>query len=152
MINKVTLIGNLGKDPEVRHFENGGSVARITVATNESYRDKDGNWQTQTEWHNVVAWRVLADRAEKDLKKGSLVYIEGKLKSRSYKDNAGVDKYVTEVEALTIKSLEKRERSEGGYNSVPLPNSPNEYSNSNSGSSTAPSSEPFSGGGDDLPF
>ena len=120
MINKVTLIGNLGKDPEVRHFENGASVARITVATNENYRDKEGNWQTQTEWHTVIAWRNLADRAEKELKKGSLVYVEGKLKSRQYKDNNGVERYITEVEASTLKSLEKRERTEHG--NVPLPN------------------------------
>jgi single-strand DNA-binding protein len=152
MINKVILIGNLGKDPEIRHFENGGSVARITVATNEAYKDKDGNWQNLTEWHNVVAWRALADRAEKDLKKGSMVYIEGKLKSRSYKDNAGVDKYITEVEASTLRSLERKERSEGGYNNVPLPSSPNDYIQSSGGNSSAPQSEPFIGGGDDLPF
>ncbi|HPN71697.1 MAG TPA: single-stranded DNA-binding protein, partial [Saprospiraceae bacterium] len=73
MINKVTLIGNLGRDPEVRHLENGSSVARLAIATNENYRDKEGNWQTNTEWHNVIAWRALADTAEKQLKKGSMV-------------------------------------------------------------------------------
>ncbi|MBK8700731.1 MAG: single-stranded DNA-binding protein [Saprospiraceae bacterium] len=128
MVNKVTLIGNLGKDPEVRHFENGGSVARITVATNESYRDKEGNWQNLTEWHTVVAWRNLADRAEKELKKGSLVYVEGKLKSRQYKDNNGVEKYITEIEASTLKSLEKRERTEHNSPSHPSQNFGNESS------------------------
>ena len=148
MVNKVTLIGNVGKDPEVRHFDNGGSVARITLATNESYRDKDGNWQNQTEWHTVIAWRGLADRAEKELKKGSLVYVEGKLKTRQYKDSNGVERYVTEVEALTLRSLEKRERTEGGGN-VPLP------SQSGFGGESTPAGQdysPPSDGPDDLPF
>lgn len=147
MVNKVTLIGNLGKDPEVKHFENGGSVARITLATNESYRDKEGNWQNQTEWHNVVAWRSLADRAEKELKKGSLVYVEGKLKTRQYKDNNGVDRYVTEVEAYTLRSLEKRERQDGG--STPL------SAQNNFGSEPTHSGQdfsPISNDSDDLPF
>ena len=148
MVNKVTLIGNLGKDPEVRHFDNGGSVARITLATNESYRDKDGNWQNQTEWHTVIAWRNLADRAEKELKKGSLVYVEGKLKTRQYKDSNGVDRYVTEVEALTLRSLEKRERQEGS-GGAPLPGQ------SGFGGDTSHSGHDFNAlidGADDLPF
>ncbi|MEY3194318.1 MAG: hypothetical protein RIQ78_415, partial [Bacteroidota bacterium] len=70
MINKVTLIGNLGGDPEVRHLDNGTAVGRFSLATNENYRDKDGNWQKITEWHNVTVWRDLAERAEKQLKKG----------------------------------------------------------------------------------
>jgi single-strand DNA-binding protein len=159
MINKVTLIGNLGKDPEVRHLENGAAVARITVATNESYRDKDGQWQTQTEWHNVIAWRLLAERAERDLKKGSLVYVEGKLRSRQYKDKDGLDKTTTEVEATTIRGLDKRERTDGG-GSVPLPSSPSGGYQGGSGfSSSGPSSpDPLDGGMDaggnidDLPF
>jgi single-strand DNA-binding protein len=112
MINKVTLIGNLGKDPEVRHLESGSAVARITLATNESYKDKDGAWQSQTEWHTVVAWRNLAEKAEKELKKGSLVYVDGRLKSRQYKDSSGIERYITEVEALTLKSLDKKEKSD----------------------------------------
>ncbi len=158
MINRVTLVGNLGKDPEIRHFENGGSVARITVATNESYKDKDGNWQTQTEWHNVVAWRANAERAERELKKGSMVLVEGKLKTRGYKDQNGLDKTITEVEATLIKSLEKRERT-GEYQQVPLPESgqqPPSYSSNapSQGAQTEP--DPFNGasngGADDLPF
>jgi single-strand DNA-binding protein len=159
MINRVTLVGNLGKDPEVRHFENGGSVARITVATNESYKDKEGNWQTQTEWHNVIAWRLNAERAEKELKKGSMVFVEGKLKTRSYKDANGIDKTITEVEASTLRSLDKRERSEYS-NTAPLPE-PNAHpapQNYNSPGTNIPSTEPFNGDGisndpsDDLPF
>jgi single-strand DNA-binding protein len=158
MINRVTLVGHMGKDPEVRHFENGGSVARITVATNESYRDKDGNWQTLTEWHNVIAWRANADRAEKELKKGSMVFVEGKLKTRSYKDANGVDKTITEVEATTLRSLEKRERSD--YPSTaPLPDSsPSQSGQSYSAPSSSQHSDPFGGDSmandpsDDLPF
>jgi single-strand DNA-binding protein len=149
MINRVTLVGNLGKDPEVRHFENGGSVARLVIATNESYKDKEGNWQNQTEWHNVVAWRANAERAEKELKKGNMVFVEGKLKSRSYKDNNGVEKYITEVEATTVRSLERREKS-GEYNSVPLPDGPS-YNAPSSNSSSA-NDNSFAPGSDDLPF
>lgn len=146
MINKVTLIGHLGKDPEVRHFENGGSVARITVATSESYKDKDGQWQNLTEWHNVTAWRALADRAEKELKKGSLVYVEGKLSTRKYTDTNGVEKYTTEVVANTLRSLDKREKSDGFIQG----NTGND-SNDNAGYSNSVSG-PTNSGDDDLPF
>ena len=112
MYNKVVLIGNLGKDPEIRHLEGGSSVARLTLATNENYKDKDGNWQNMTEWHNIVAWRQLAEAAERTMKKGSTVFVEGKLKTRSYKDQNGVERYVTEIEATTLKSLDKKERND----------------------------------------
>ncbi len=119
MVNKVTLIGNLGRDPEVRHFENGSMVAKFPVATNESYRDKNGEWQTNTEWHDVVVWRGLAERAERSLKKGSLVYIEGKLTHRKYTDKDGIDRYVTEVVGNTFRMLEKREGGSGYSGSLP---------------------------------
>ena len=109
MINKVILIGNLGKDPEVRQLENGASVARFSVATNENYKDKSGEWQTITEWHNIVAWRNLAEKAEKQLSKGGMVYIEGKLTTRKWQDKDGIDRYNTDVVALQLRSLEKRE-------------------------------------------
>ena len=109
MINKVILIGNLGKDPEVRHFDNGGVVARFSVATNESYRDKNNEWQTITEWHDVVVWRNLAERAERQLRKGSLVYVEGKLTHRKWTDREGNDRYSTEVVANTFRIMDRRE-------------------------------------------
>ena len=109
MINKVILIGNLGKDPEVRKLESGSAVGKFSMATNESYRDNAGEWQTQTEWHNIVVWRNLAERAERELKKGSLVYIEGKLTHRKWLDQEGKDRYTTEVVARTYRLLEKRE-------------------------------------------
>lgn len=114
MINKVILIGNLGRDAEVRTLENGAMVARITVATNENYRDKNNEWQTQTEWHDVVLWRSLAERAEQNFKKGNLVYIEGKLTHRKWKDKDGNDRYTTEVIASVARSLERKEGGGGG--------------------------------------
>lgn len=114
MINKVTLVGNLGKDPEIRHLEGGTSVAKFSLATNENYRDKNGEWQTQTEWHDIVAWRQLAEKAARDLHKGSLVYIEGKITHRKWQDKEGQDRYSTEIVASTIRSLERREGAGGG--------------------------------------
>lgn len=111
MINKVILIGNLGRDPEVRRLESGAVVAKFSIATNESYRDKNDEWQTQTEWHDIVVWRNLAERAERDLKKGKLVYIEGKLTHRKWQDKDGNDRYTTEVVANTFRLLERRESS-----------------------------------------
>ena len=125
MINKVVLIGWLGKDPEVRSLENGVMFARITVATNDAYKDKEGNKQEQTEWHDVVGWRDLANRMEKYLKKGSLVYIEGKLTHRKWEDKDGNTRKTTEVLANNIRLLEKRESSGGSYNPVPMPTEEN---------------------------
>jgi len=119
MVNKVTLIGNLGADPEIRRLENGVAVAKIRIATNENYKDRtSGEWVTQTEWHNVVLWRHLAERAEQYLKKGKLVYIEGKLTTRKWQDQDGKDRYNTEVVGNIMRLLERREGSGGsGYNS-----------------------------------
>ena len=107
MINKVTLVGHVGKDPEVRHLESGQVVARFSVATNENYKDKEGNWQKMTEWHTVTCWGEKAKSAESYMRKGRLVYIEGRLKTRKYTDSNGVEKYATEVEAQTLKYLDK---------------------------------------------
>ena len=96
-INKVILVGNLGKDPEVRTLENGAKVANFTLATSESYKNKDGQRVTQTEWHNIVLWRGLADIAERYLNKGNQVYIEGKIRTRSWDDKDGVKRYTTEI-------------------------------------------------------
>jgi len=109
MINKVTLIGNLGADPEVKTLENGAKVARFSLATNESYQDKMGEWQKKTEWHNVVVWRTLADRVERDYKKGMMVYVEGKISYRKWQDQEGKDKYTTDIVPYTLRMLERRE-------------------------------------------
>jgi len=113
MINKVTLIGNLGQDPEIRTLENGSQVGRFSLATSDSYKDKNGDWQTQTEWHNVVVWRDLAERAAAQLKKGSMVYVEGKISTRKYTDKDGVEKTVCDIVANTFRLLDKREKVEG---------------------------------------
>lgn len=97
-VNKVILIGHLGKDAEVRYTPNGVAVASFSIATNERFKDKDGNWQDRTEWHNVVAWQRTAEIAGEYLKKGRQVYIEGKLQTRSWDDKqSGEKKYRTEV-------------------------------------------------------
>ncbi|MDN5215647.1 single-stranded DNA-binding protein [Fulvivirgaceae bacterium BMA12] len=97
-VNKVILVGRLGKDPEVRHLESGTAVANFTMATTESYRDRNtGERKDITDWHNIVLWRGLADVAEKYLKKGNLIYVEGKLKTRSWEDKDGNTRYTTEV-------------------------------------------------------
>ncbi len=103
-VNKVILIGNLGKDPEVRYLENGAVVANFPIATSETYTDKNGNRTENTDWHDVVVWRGLAEVAEKYLKKGMKIYVEGKLKKRSWQDKDGNTRYATEVVAddLTI--------------------------------------------------
>jgi single-strand DNA-binding protein len=97
-LNKVQLIGNLGKDPEVKYTPQGTPVAKIALATNERFKDKDGNWQDRTEWHNVVLWQRLAEIAGEYLKKGGKVYVEGRLQTRSWDDKtSGQKKYMTSV-------------------------------------------------------
>lgn len=104
-VNKVILIGNLGKDPEVRHLEGGIAVARFPIATSESFKDKSGQKQERTEWHNIVVWRGLAEVAEKYLKKGNSVYIEGRLRTNNYQDKEGIQRYSTEIVADNMTML-----------------------------------------------
>lgn len=112
-INKVILVGHLGKDPEVRHLEGGVTVASFPLATSETY-NKDGRKIEQTEWHNIVMWRGLADVASKYLQKGKLVYIEGKLRTRSFEDKEGHKKYTTEVVAENFTMLGRKSDFDGG--------------------------------------
>jgi single-strand DNA-binding protein len=107
-LNKVTLIGNLGKDPELQTLEGGISVAKFSLATTEGYRDKNGNQQHETEWHSVVLWRNLAELAHKYLKKGSTVYVEGKIKTRQFDDKEGKTRYITEIIAEQLIMLDKQ--------------------------------------------
>jgi len=112
-VNKVILIGNLGKDPEVKYTPSGTPVAKLTLATNERFKDKGGEWQDRTEWHNVVVWQRLAEIAGEYLKKGSKVYIEGRLQTRSWDDKqTNQKKYMTEVVAQDLVLLGGR--GEGG--------------------------------------
>ena len=108
-INKVILIGNLGQDPEVRYMPNGGAVCNITVATSETWKDKNtGEQQERTEWHRVVMFRRLAEIAGEYLKKGSKVYLEGKLQTRKWQDQQGQDRYTTEIVADEMQMLDSR--------------------------------------------
>jgi len=114
-INKVILVGNLGRDPEIRSLENGVTVAKFPLATSETYKNRNGEKVETTEWHNIVMWRGLAEIAEKYLKKGSRVYIEGKIRTRSYDDKDGNKKYITEIEADNMLMLDSRgDRTDAG--------------------------------------
>ncbi|MFN3875621.1 MAG: single-stranded DNA-binding protein [Flavobacteriales bacterium] len=107
-VNKVILIGNLGADPEVRHLQNGAAVANFRIATSETYRDRQtGEKREQTEWHNIVAWRGLAEIVEKYLRKGSKVYVEGKLRTRQWQDKDGNTRYTAEVHADDMTMLDR---------------------------------------------
>jgi single-strand DNA-binding protein len=144
-VNKVILVGNLGKDPEVRHLESGVMVANFPVATTETYRDRNtGERRQVTEWHNVVLWRGLAEISEKYLKKGNQVYIEGKLRTRSWQDQEGNTRYTTEVIADNMTMLGGRP-AEGSAS--PMSTVTAEEPASASGNITAITDD-----SDDLPF
>jgi single-strand DNA-binding protein len=129
-VNKVILIGNLGKDPEIRRLENGAIVASFSIATSESFTDKNsGEKKVITDWQDIVLWRGLAEIAEKYIRKGTKIYVEGKLKKRSWQDKEGNTKYNTEVigEELTILSrLETSDKTAAPYNSSGTPNLPSD--------------------------
>jgi single-strand DNA-binding protein len=152
-INKVILVGHLGKDPEVRHLDGGVTVASFPLATSETY-NKDGRKIEQTEWHNIVMWRGLADIASKYLQKGKLVYIEGKLRTRSFEDKEGHKKYTTEVVAENFTMLGRKSDFEGqGENSQQKSEEENGASNANH--AIAKEDQPMNyekGIDDDLPF
>jgi single-strand DNA-binding protein len=113
-LNKVMLIGNLGKDPEIMHFDNGGSLVKFPIATSETYTNREGQRVTNTEWHNVVInAKGLVDVAHKYLKKGHKVYLEGRIKTRKWQDQAGADRYTTEIQANQMTMLTSRAESEG---------------------------------------
>ena len=135
-VNKVILLGNLGKDPEIQNFESGVKKAAFSLATTEVYKNKDGNNVEQTEWHNIVLWRNLADVAEKYLRKGAQIYIEGKIKTRSWEDKEKNKRYITEIigDNLTMLRTKKDSQQE---NSIA-------ESNNNDAITAAPD--------DDLPF
>ena len=142
MINKVILIGNLGADPEIRYTQSGAPVATFRIATTERWKGQDGQTQEQTEWHNIVAWRGLAQICGEHLAKGSRVYIEGKLQTRKWQDKNGNDRYSTEIIAREMKMLSPRSTTGSGGG---------EYSGSGMGYGGDPFPEPPPMG-DDVPF
>ncbi|ELX8379778.1 single-stranded DNA-binding protein [Providencia vermicola] len=167
-VNKVILIGNLGQDPEIRYMPNGGAVANLTLATSESWRDKQtGEMREKTEWHRVVIFGKLAEVAGEYLKKGSQVYIEGSLQTRKWQDQSGQDRYTTEVvvniggsmQMLGGRGGESSGQSQGGQGGWGQPQQPAAQQFSGGGaparapSSPAPqSSEPPIDFDDDIPF
>ncbi|WP_167605571.1 single-stranded DNA-binding protein [Maribellus sediminis] len=146
-VNKVILVGNVGKDPEVRHLDSGVAVANFPLATSESYTAKNGERVTTTEWHNIVLWRGLADVAEKYVTKGRQLYIEGRIRTRSYDDKDGNKRYTTEIYGDVMQMLGSKDSgptSEPGGGSMETPRT-----------STPQVSEPdidTPEGDDDLPF
>ena len=138
-VNRVILVGNLGRDPEIQNFENGVKKATFTLATSEFARGKDGEKTTHTEWHNIVLWRNLADIAERFLRKGNSIYLEGKIRRREYEDKEGVKKFIYEILGDNLHML-------GGPKD----------SNSNGAPAVTESAAsipgPVAGEGDDLPF
>ncbi len=150
-VNKVILVGNLGKDPETRYMPNGDQVTNVTIATSESWKDKNSGEQKEaTEWHRVVFFRRLAEIAGQYLKKGSQVYVEGSLKTRKWQDKDGQDRYTTEIVADEMKMLGKREgmgdappRESGGGRPAPRPQAQSTPTQSSGG---------FGDVEDDIPF
>lgn len=137
MVNRVYLLGNLGKDPVIKHFQNDGVIAEFSLATSDPYKNKEGQWVDVTDWHNIkITNRFLAERVEKSLKKGSRVFVEGKLKTRSYEKD-GQKHWVTEVVVDFLRMLDKKEGSMNGQPEVQA-----EYAAQNNGAGTD----------DDLPF
>ena len=122
-LNKVILIGRLGKDPEITTFESGNKKMSVTLATTERYRDRDNNWVDQTEWHNLVAWGNLAnDIADKrrNYAKGDMMYVEGRLRTRQYTDNQGINRFVTEIQVDKLMQLvSARPATQSSYNPAP---------------------------------
>ena len=118
-VNKVILVGNLGKDPEVRYLDSGVAVANFSLATTENYKNKEGERVSQTEWHNIVLWRGLAEVAEKWLKKGSSVYVEGKIRTRKWEDKEGNTRYSTEILGDNMTMLGGKPTSESPAESDP---------------------------------
>lgn len=142
MINKCMFIGNAGRDPETRKFENGHKVSSITIACSEKFKKKDtGDTVEQTEWVNIVAWDNLAEIAEKYIRKGTQIYVEGKFHTRSYEGNDGVKRYVSEIWAKDIRLLGRKP------DQAPLPQSPDEPQSEKQPAPVIPVGET-----DDLPF
>jgi single-strand DNA-binding protein len=147
-VNKVILLGNIGKDPEIRAIESGRRVATFPLATSETYKDKNGDRQEVTEWHNVVFWGPVVDIVEKYVKKGSQIYVEGKLRTRSYESKEGVKKYTTEILGDTITLLSGGNRSNEGSSQVANTTS----NNSSASESSTTYSKNAMDDSDDLPF
>ena len=149
-VNKVILIGNLGQDPEVKYMPNGNAVANITIATSESWKDKNtGEQVDKTEWHRVVFFRRLAEIVGEYLKKGSKIYVEGKLQTRKWQDNNGQDRYTTEIIANEMQMLDSRGGGSGDFNQSSMGGQQQSAPSAPSQAAPAPVNNDFD---DDIPF
>ncbi len=159
-LNKCMIIGNLGRDPEMRYTPSGQAVTQFTVATNRNYRDQQGEWQSETEWFRVVVWGQQAERTAERLRKGHKVYVEGRIQTRQWEDQTGNKRYTTELIANQVSSLERRDRDEdapfpdaqggftGGGSSASGPAAPG----GSSAGARPPAGDEGGGEFDDLPF
>jgi single-strand DNA-binding protein len=138
-LNKCMIIGNLGKDPEMRYTPSGSAVTQMSVATNRNYKDQAGEWQNEAEWFRVVIWGEQAERAAEHLRKGHKVYVEGRLQTRQWEDKSGEKRYTTELVASRFSSLERRDKEDGSWPSEP---------SSGKAAPNSSAAEDF----DDLPF
>ncbi len=149
--NKATLVGNLGKDPEVKYLDQGVAVATVSLATTERFKNREGQMEDRTEWHNLVMWRGLAETAGKYLRKGSTIMVDGRITNRSWDDQNGQKRYITEIVVDNMVMLDSRPQGGGDFQQVPPPAlqqapAANPFSGGNSGASNT------GGGEDDLPF
>lgn len=145
-LNKVMIIGRLGQDPDVRYTQNNTAVANLSVATSDRFKDNSGEWQERTEWHRVVAWSRLAEICQEYLKKGSLVYFEGALQTRSWEDKEGQKRYTTEIKAFSMQMLDSKGSQAGSEKSMASASS-NGPSDDGANYDTASDNQD-----DDLPF
>jgi len=150
-LNKAMIIGNLGKDPELRYTQSGRAVANLSVATNEKWTDNDGNPQERTEWHRVVVWGRQAENCEKYLSKGRQVYVEGRIQTRDWTDNDGNKRYSTEIVAQTVQFLSGG-GSAGSSAGGPPPYTDSDFDQSAGGGDSAESNFDQSFNDDDIPF
>lgn len=153
-VNRAIILGNLGQNPEIRTMQNGDLVANISVATSERWQDKQsGEWRENVEWHRIILFRRLAEIAEQYLKKGSKVYIEGKLKTRKWQDKNGQERYITEIQGDSLQMLDSRQEGQNAQANAPTQqaqaNKPNAYAQAKNGTYTPPPPADFD---DETPF
>lgn len=147
-VNKAILIGNLGQDPDTKYMPNGDAVTRITLATTDTWKDKNGEKQEKTEWHRVVFYRKLAEIAGEYLKKGRSVYVEGRLQTKKWTDKNGIERYTTEIVADSMQMLGSAQKQSGSFDQAPAP-----ASNTNTaGASSSATNGGFNDMEDDIPF
>jgi single-strand DNA-binding protein len=161
-LNKAMIIGNLGRDPEMRYTPGGQAVTQFTVAVNRNFRGADGEWQEETEWFRVVAWGQTGERAAEHLRKGGKVYVEGRIQTRQWEDNTGAKRYTTELIADRVTNLERRPREDGDPGYTPRPSARPADASAPAAAGPVGGAAPAAGSGgrdeldhsdlDDLPF